>query len=238
MELSDYVRLLLKRAWIIALAVIVFAAGALVLSRLQTPVYRSTIFLNVWPGRLDWGLQQTIKGIMRNYAGIIRSRQTAEEVVLRLGLDMSPDTLREDMKVSSIESDFLIQIDVDHADPLVARDIAQTTAEAFVERINAKMLDQDKRDRVEVGIRDYALPGGLHRPKWKIYGLAGAMLGLLFGVLVSFAIEWLEAETIRADDDIEKDIGVPVLGVVPVSSGESDPGRAKRRALGSILSHF
>lgn len=227
MELKDYFRLLVKRGWIIVLAVIIATAGALLAARLQTPVYRSTIYLNVWPGRLEWGLQQTIKGIMRNYAGIIRSRQTAEQVIARLGLAMSPDELKANMKVSSIESDFLIQIDVDHADPLIARDIAQATAEIFVEQITAKMLDQDKRDRVEVGIRDYALPGTLHRPKWKINALAGAMLGLLAGLLISLTLEWLQSDTIRTGEDVERHVGVSLVGVVPIAPPGAGAGRPR-----------
>ena len=48
--------------------------------------------------------------------------------------------------------------------PLIARDIAQTTAEVFVEDIDVYMFEQDKPDRVQVSIRDYALPGSYTSP--------------------------------------------------------------------------
>ena len=168
MELRDYFRVFFRRGWIIILTMVVAVVGAVVLSKVQMPEYRSTIYLNVWPGRLDWGLQQVVKGLMRNYAGIIRSRGMALEVSERLELDVAPDRLMADMTVSPIETDFLIRIDVDNEDALVARDIAQVSAELFVEQITAYMLDQDKQDRVEVSIRDYALPGTLHKPKIKM----------------------------------------------------------------------
>ena len=136
MQLKEYMRIIAKRGWIILLVAIITTGSALVFSRIQTPVYRSSIFLNVWPARLDWGLQQTIKGLMRNYAGVIASRDTAMEVINRLQLDITPDELREKLTVSPIEADFLIQIDADDYDPLIARDIAQTTAEVFVEDID------------------------------------------------------------------------------------------------------
>jgi capsular polysaccharide biosynthesis protein len=117
--------------------------------------------------------------------------------------------------VSSIEADLLIQIDADRADPLQARDIAQTSAEVFVEQITAHMLKQDKRDRVEVTMRDYALPGHLHKPKWKVNALAGAILGAVVGVAIAFLLEWLEADVIRKVEDMEQQIGVAVLGLVP-----------------------
>ena len=215
MQLRDYARVLLKRAWVIVLVTVIAVACALAISKLQTPIYRSTIYLNVWPGRLDWGLQQTIKGIMRNYAGIMRSRDTAQGVVEYLGLTLAPEEVQGDLKVSSIESDLLIQIDVDNEDPLLARDIAQTTADIFVDRMSEKMKEQDKRDRVEVTIRDYALPGALYKPKLKINLLAGAVLGAILGLLLALLLEWLEADLIRTAEEMEQYTGVAVLGLVP-----------------------
>ncbi len=215
MQLRDYFRLLTKRGWLIILIMVLSAASALLFSRLQQPVYRSTVYLNVNPARLDWGLQQSIQNLLRNYAGIIASRDIATEVNDRLQLDITPDQLREKLTVSPIESDFLLEIDADDYDPLIARDIAQTTAEVFVERIQVTMLDQDKSDRVNVSIRDYALPGVLHKPKWKINTLAGALFGLIAGVLVVYLLEWLETDVIRSAQDIERQTHLAVLGVIP-----------------------
>ena len=228
MELKAYLRIITKRAWVIVLVVLITMGSAFVFSKLQTPVYRSTIYLNVWPSRLDWGLQQTIKGLMRNYAGNITSRETAMEVINRLQLDITPDELRRKLTVSPIESDFLIRIDADDYDPLIARDIAQTTAEVFVERIKVYMLDQDKRDRVEVSIRDYALPGTLHKPKLKINLLAGALFGIVIGVLLVFLLEWLEADIIRSPEDIEEYVGLAVLGIIPEATHSNRQGKRRR----------
>jgi len=214
-QLRMYLNIIGKRFWIILVTVILSVGIALLVSKLQTPEYRSTIYLNVIPARLDWGLQQTIKGLMRNYAGNITSRETAAEVIDRLQLDITPDQLREKLTVRPIESDFLIQIDADDYDPFIARDIAQTTAEVFVEDIKVYMLEQDKRDRVEVNIRDYALPGTLHKPKWKINVLAGAIFGLIAGTGIVFILRWLETDIIRSEDDIEYHAGIPVLGSIP-----------------------
>ncbi len=228
MQLRDYFRIIAKRGWIIALLTVITTASALVFSYVQTPVYRSTIYLNVWPARLDWGLQQVITNLMRNYAGQITSRQTAAKVIDRLQLDITPDDLRAKLTVDPIEEDSLIQIDADDYDPLIARDIAQTTAEIFVEDIKVYMLEQDQRDRVEVSVRDYALPGVLHKPKWKINALAGAIFGILIGGLLVYILEWLEADIIRTAEDMERRLGVAVLGIIPaVTSGPRQ--QAKRR---------
>lgn len=229
MQLRDYFRILRKRGWIILVLVLITTATALVVSKLQTPVYRSTIYLNVWPARLDWGLQQTIKGLMRNYAGDIQSREAALEVINRLKLDITPEELRAKLTVSPIESDFLIQIDADDYDPIIAQKIAQTAAERFVEKMNAYNLKQDRQDQVDVTIRDYAQPGRLHKPKWKINALAGAFFGILVGGLVVFILEWLEADVLRTSEDVEKHTGVAVLGTIPIfASANVRTGRRPR----------
>jgi capsular polysaccharide biosynthesis protein len=226
----DYLRILIKRGWIIIVIAVITAASALVFSRLQQPIYRSTIYLNVYPARLDWGLQQVIKSLMRNYAGVISSRDTAMEVINRLELDITPDQLRSKLTVVPIEADFLLEIDADDLDPLIARDIAQTTAEVFVERIKVSMLEQNQTDRVQVSIRDYPLPGILYKPKWKINTLAGGLFGVIAGVLVIFLLEWLEADVIRSSQDMERYTRLSVLGVIPALSSPQGRPRLRVRA--------
>lgn len=227
MQLKEYLQIIGKRVWIIVLVTLAAMGAAALASKLQTPEYRSTIYLNVVPARLDLSLQLTTKALMRNYAGNIRSRETAMEVINRLQLDITPEQMAEKLSVRPIEEDFFIQIDADDQDPLIARDIAQTTAQVFVEDVKVYMLEQDKRDRVEVNIRDYALPGVLHKPKWKINVLAGGVLGLLAGTVLVFVLKWLEADTIRTPDDIEGPLGVAVLGAIP-STSEGSRRRASQ----------
>lgn len=230
MLVRDYLRILLRRGWIIIVIAIITAGSALVFSRLQQPIYRSTIYLNVYPARLDWGLQQVIKSLMRNYAGVISSRDTAMEVINRLQLDITPDQLRGKLTVVPIEADFLLEIDADDLDPLIARDIAQTTAEVFVERIKVSMLEQNQTDRVQVSIRDYPLPGILYKPKWKINTLAGGLFGVIAGVLIVFLLEWLEADVIRSSQDMERYTRLSVLGVIPTLATPSGRSRLRVRA--------
>jgi capsular polysaccharide biosynthesis protein len=215
MELKEYLNILVKRGWIILLVAVITASSAFVFSKLQTVTYRSTIWLNVWPGRPDWGLQQTIKGLLRNYSGQIKSRDAAQQVINSQQLDMTVESLLAEMTVSPIESDFLLQIDVDDIDPQRAQAIAQTAAEVFVEKIRVYMLEQDKSDRVDVNLRDDASPATLFWPKTKLLTLAGGVFGLIAGALVVFGLEWLSRDIIREGRDLERQAGLTVLGTIP-----------------------
>lgn len=221
MELKEYLNVLVKRGWIILLVAVITAASALVFAKLQTVTYRSSVWLNVWPGRPDWGLQQTIKGLLRNYSGQIKSREVVQEVINRQQLDLSVDAVLDRMTVSPIESDFLIQIDVDDIDPERARVIAQTAAEVFVEKIRVYMLEQDKRDRVDVNLRDDATPGVIFWPKTSLLTIAGGIFGLIAGALVVVGLEWLSRDIIRDSRDIERCANLPVLGSIPRAAAKA-----------------
>jgi capsular polysaccharide biosynthesis protein len=216
-DLRDYWNALAKRGWIILLVGAVTASSAFAFSKLQTVEYRSSVQLNVIPARLDWGLQQTIKNLMRNYSGEIKSRETAQRIINREQLDLSVDDLLAKMTVSPIESDFLMQIDVDDIDPQRAQLIAQTAAEIFVEDKRVQMLEQDRRDRVDVTIRDTATPAQVFWPKTGLLVAAGGLFGLLIGALVVVGLERLAADIIRQSRDIERSTGLTVLGSIPAS---------------------
>lgn len=215
MPLKEYLRILWKRGWIIVVTAVVATASAIVFSMVQRPVYRSSIQLNVNPARLDLGLTQAIKWLMRNYAANIRSNATLEEVIRRTGQDMTPGMLRERVKVSPIEEDFLLQIDVDDYDPIVAQRLAQAVADVFSERVKVDMQEQDKRDRIAVLPKDAAEPAFLQSPKKKINALAGGVFGVVLGALIVLGLEWVESGIIRSAEDLERAAGTAVLGAIP-----------------------
>ena len=221
LDLRDYLNVLVKRGWIILLVAVLTAASTFVFCMVQTVTYRSSIQMNVLPARLDWGLQQVIKGLMRNYSGQIKSRTMAQAIINRQQLDMKVDDVLAEMTVSPIESDYLMQIDVDDIDPQRARLIAQTAAEIFVEDTRVYMLEQDKKDRVDVTIRDQATPGRVFWPKTGLLTLAGGLFGLLAGALVVVGLEWLAADIIRDGRDVERRTGLTLLGSIPRSLAKS-----------------
>ncbi|MGQ9500671.1 MAG: YveK family protein [Anaerolineae bacterium] len=231
MELVDYLRILSKRGWIAILVAVVAAATAFAVSKLQTPVYSASVKLSVNPARADWGLSNTTKDLLRNYAENIRTHKMAQEVIDRAQLDMDTTTLLGKLFVSPAADTFTLQIEARDTDPQVAMTIAQTMAEVFVEDRDAWNQRQDKRDRIEVSILDSVWNLGYQQysPNTRINTLAGGLVGLLIGLLVVFFLEWLEQDVIRTDEDIERAVQVTVLGVIPPVASESGSQAAEHR---------
>jgi hypothetical protein len=50
----------------------------------------------------------------------------------------------------------------------------------------------------------------------------------LLGLLIVFALEWLEADILRTPAAVERTLGLSVLGTIPAEAGQ--PARASRRS--------
>ncbi len=235
MEISDYLRILRKRGWIILVVAAIAAASAFVFSKMQTPIYSASVKLSVVPARAtDWGSSNSLKDLLRNYAENIRTHTMAQEVINRAQLDMDTLTLLGKLFVNPDSSTFTLEIEARDRDRKVAMDIVDTMAKVFIENRDQWNQQQDKRDRIEVRMLDsvYNLGTEQYSPQTKINTLAGGLFGVLVGVMVIFFLEWLEMDILRTAGDVERAIGVTVLGAIPPTSGDTaHAGTEKRRQL-------
>jgi hypothetical protein len=56
---------------------------------------------------------------------------------------------------------------------------------------------------------------GLDSPKTTINTAAGGVFGALLGLMVIFALEWIESGIMRRPDDITRYLDIPVIGTIP-----------------------
>ncbi len=214
MELQDYIRILRRRGWIIILLMVMTSTAAFAFGKLQTPIYQSSVDILVQPARADWGITQSAKILLRSYASWMNTNTRAQEVIDLLHLDRVPADLLGDVQVASDESRLIIQMTVEDPDGDLANDIAQVWTDIFIQWRNAENAKQRKEDRVEAFQLDpprYALD----RPKWKINVVAGLVLGALVGSVITFALEWIESGVVRRPEDIDRYLGLPLLGTIP-----------------------
>lgn len=216
MQLQDYGRILLKRGWIIILLAVLAAGSAYAFSKLQTPIYSSTVTLSAEPSRSsDYGQTLAIKNLLRNYVQQMQSPSIIQQVIDQLQLDVTPDKFVSQLNFNADESTLLITIEARYPNPAVAAKMGQTLAETFVSVHNQKNLQIDQQDRILVSIVHNATSPVIFSPKTSINTLAGAILGALIGVLLVFVLEWLESDIVRTAEDVERFIGVTVLGSIP-----------------------
>ncbi|MBM3129555.1 MAG: hypothetical protein FJ009_13130 [Chloroflexi bacterium] len=238
MQLQDYARVLLKRGWIIVLLALLAAASAYGFSKLQTPIYKSTVTLSAVPARpSDYGQSLAIKNLLRNYVQQMQSPAITQPVIDKLQLDVSSDKFVSQLNFGADESTLLITIEARHPLTTTVARMAQTLAETFVSAHNQENLQIDQRDRILINILRNATAPDIFSPKTLINTLAGAVLGALLGLIVIFVLEWLDSDIVRTVEDVERVIGVTVLGSIPTIAAEGASTRPRPTRASKICPH-
>jgi succinoglycan biosynthesis transport protein ExoP len=132
MEIRDYLDVLQRRKWVLILSVFVVVAIAAAGSLLMPPVYTATATLRVAAAAdktMDYSDYQYADRLINTYARIITSNPVLEEVMRKFGLSKPPE-----VKAEAIADTELISISVENVSPTLARDIANTLADALVAR--------------------------------------------------------------------------------------------------------
>lgn len=217
MELNDYFRILRQRGWLMILLAVLTAVATFGYSKMQTPVYESTLRLLVSPSRTDFGQAQAAKVLMRGYTQWMYSGLRAQTVINVLQLDMTPGQLMGNTAVAADDSSFIITMEVANTDPDLANDIARTWGDLLIQWQEANNAQLRKEDRI--GIEPVDNPQvGLKSPRTNINTAAGFIFGALLGLILIFLLEWIESGIMRRTEDVERYLEVPVVGTIPNNS--------------------
>lgn len=222
MTIQEYIRILRQRGWIIVAAMLLAAMAAYGVSYFQDELYRATVYVSTVPARADFGLGATAKDLLRNFAENMRTPENAQQAIERAQLDMDRYAFLSQVQVVPDSSTFTIKIEARDRDGEVAKNMALTLADGFVQERTAYYAQQDKRDRIEVKIRSRDISYEQLQPKPLINAIAGAVLGLLLGIGIVLMLTWLEADLLRTPLAIERALGVPVMGTIPLIGSQRE----------------
>ena len=215
-DLREYFGIIKKRSKIIvAITLIAMAVSGIVSFFMLSPVYEANTTLIV--NKNESGESQTMTGDEFNvtqklavtYGKIITSRTVLNEVIKDLKLDMEYGELSKSVNVSAVSDTQIISITVQDTNPKKAMDIANAIPKIFTEE--AKRIT--KANGVEV-IDTAVLPQSPIKPNKVMNVAIATVLGLMIGLFVVFLLEYMDTK-IKKPEDIEKHLGLPMLGVVP-----------------------
>ena len=215
-DLRKYFSIIKKRFWIIALITVVAMVVSGVISFFMlSPVYesKSTLIVNTEKNeetQMITGDQFSVsQKLAVTYGEIIKSRAVLESVISNLKLDSEYEDLVEKITVSPVKDTQIISISVQDTNPKKARDIANEIPKVFEKEVKRITKAND------IQVIDKAiLPENPIKPN-KIMNVAiAAVLGMMIGLFVVFLIEYLDNK-IKTAQDIEKHLGLSVIGVIP-----------------------
>jgi capsular exopolysaccharide synthesis family protein len=132
----EYWRILLRRRWVVLCALALAAAGSLVYTWQSERQYSaaSKVYVRKPDGLLSFTEYTLYSGQINpnTQIALIKTRPVVERAVKRLG-NLPVDAVLGALRVENIPNTELIEIGVRWSDPVVARNIANAVAQAFVE---------------------------------------------------------------------------------------------------------
>lgn len=216
----------IKKRFMLIIACILGAVliAAIVSFFVITPIYQSTSQFIVNQSnqntqeemQVDTGTIRANVELINTYNVIITSSAILNEVIESLDLPYNASTLADKIQVSSEQDSQVVAVTVQDPDPVLATDIANATVAVFQEEI----IDLMNVDNVQVLSEAVtsANPTPVE-PKPTLNIAIALVLGGMIGVGIAFLLEYFDT-TIKTEEDIEKKLGVTLVGVVSTMESE------------------
>ncbi|SEN49190.1 Capsular polysaccharide biosynthesis protein [Mesobacillus persicus] len=232
-SLKELLQTLRKRlALILAITLTAVIISGVVSFFFLTPIYQASTQLLVNQKKddqvmLNTNELQTNLQLINTYNVIIKSPAILDIVAEQLGTGLTATQINGKITVGSEADSQVVNISVQDEDPKMAAEIANTIANVFsTEIVNIMNVDN-------VSILAKATVGEGQAPikPQPLLNIAIALVvGLMAGVGLAFLLEYLD-NTVKNEQDVEKLLELPILGVISViEESKMEEAKARRHA--------
>ena len=157
-----------------------------------------------------------------DYTEFFNTWEVKEMVRRNLGLDYSYDMLGRMVKVSNPANTRILHINVTAPDPQEAVDIANEYASVVSDYV-ARIMAAERPNVLSEAI----LPEKPVSPQKARNLIMGMLIGIVFSVGL-IVIRFVLNDSIKSVEDVEKHIGLPVLGIIPMMNIRAANKRNRR----------
>lgn len=218
LDLKQLFLIVIKRWWLMLLIPLVAAGVTAYLSYyVLDPVYEAntTLYVINKQSENQTTIAQsdlTVGGLLvQDYKEIIVSRTVTQEVIDQLGLiGLTSNDLADKITVTAKNNTRILEIRVKDENPERAKNITAALASVFVERV-VELMKVDNVSIVDAAV----VPNTPVEPRPLRNTAIAAVAGLLLAIGAAFLLEFLD-DTIKTSEDVEKHLGLTVLGTIPV----------------------
>lgn len=209
-------------------SVLVGAIGFAISLFILTPQYESTSELYVLSKSTSITSLADIQmgtSLTNDYMVVVKGRPVLEQVIANLQIEETYQSLSEKVNLNNPTNSRILEITVTDPDPNRAKLIADEIATVASKFISAKM-DQDPPTIISYGYAD-------EKPVSPNV-LMNTAIGVLIGAFLAMAIvviTYLLNDTIMNAEDVERKLGLNLLGTLPYEEDEANAGskNAKKR---------
>jgi capsular polysaccharide biosynthesis protein len=215
MQLREYVSVIVKRWWVIALTALAAAVAAYGVSKLLPHTFRTQAAYLALANQADNGLNIVLRASMNSYRELVLQPSVLEQISQSLGLDISGEAWMADVNIQPRPDEQKIVIEVDAARLDQSQAMANAVGERMVAEVNRINASLEGTARINVTRIQEARLLSIS-PNTKINVLAGGILGLVIGLLLAYILEYID-DTLKSSGDVERFVGLTTLGAIPTS---------------------
>lgn len=225
MRPEEYVLIVLRRWWLVLLAGLVAAGVGYAYTASQPKTYQVSARMMAIAQPPDYWLDLYAKNRLASYDQLINNWDFVANAIQQAGLQIDPGQAMSGLTVGHIPDSNEVQIIKSDTDPQRAADVVNALTSAFVaraQRENQEVVtnyptkaDGTKTGTVEIVKLETANPPTTPSgPRVKLNTAAAGILGLVFGVLLTFGVEYVE-DTLRTEQDVDRYLELPTIAGIP-----------------------
>ncbi|WML58615.1 Wzz/FepE/Etk N-terminal domain-containing protein [Neobacillus sp. PS2-9] len=231
-SLKELLETLKKRLLlIVSITIIAGLVSGIISFYVLTPIYQASTQILVNQAKNDQSMYnsgelQTNLQLINTYNVIITSPAILDIVSKELNLDMTAAQLKEKITVGSEKDSQVVNLSVQDPDAELAAQIANKTAEVFKNEIENIMKVDNVSILAKADVTENPSP---IKPRPLLNIATAIVVGLMAGVGLAFLLEYFN-NTIKNEQDIEKILELPILGVIAAIEDQKLDEWKKRRA--------
>jgi len=210
------------KKWIVTISGIFFMLLTFIVSSfILNPVYESSTRIYVMNTQDNASIVfsdlQSSNLLANDYKELTKSEPVLDTVIQKLGLDMTSSALAGSITLSIPSDTRILKITVENKDPYLAQDIANAVRVAAAEHI---------KDVIGVAAVNTETEADLPTSPSSPNIILNTLIGLIFGAALAGFIAiltFLLDDTIKSVEDVERYLGIGVLGTIPLGKEEKKP---------------
>lgn len=227
LDLLDVAAAILEHWKILVVVTILSAAAFYGVSRyVMTPIYESSAELYVLTKSTSITSLADLQmgtNLTNDYVEVVTGRPVLDKVIENLKLDATAKQLADKVTLTNPTNSRILVITVRDTNPKMAKTIADEIAVVAAQFIEEKM-DQDQPTIIQKGYTD----GEPVSPSIGKNTAVGGILGALVVVAI-VVIRMIVNDTIMTPEDMEKKVGLNVLGSIPLEDAELNKVNRSRK---------
>lgn len=215
-NIRDFLNYLKKYVLVIVAVALVLVIGVFIYDKsIKKPLYTTyTTIILTKSNETQTGTTITQNDILLNqklvetYSKIIKSKLVLEQVISETGVTYTAEELSENVNVEAYENTEMLKISVTDQDPELAASIANSIAQVFSGEI-AKIYQINNISVVDVAVTPEEVSNNTLKRD-----LLLALFISIFGTIgVVFVVYYFD-DTVKLTDNLEEEIGMPVVAKV------------------------